>query len=96
MDQNYLIHQLYVRQVLCTNVMQKKEQVWMVLQLSHCTLPQQFEGCSSLIEQVLTDSQGQSEYAIHVKALIARQKGEEEELHHIACPTKRGRTLQSG
>lgn len=37
--------------------------------------PQQFEPCTALIEKVLSDSSGRCEYALHVKALIARQKG---------------------
>jgi hypothetical protein len=36
---------------------------------------QQFEECAALIDKVLADSNGRSEHALHVKALIARQKG---------------------
>uniref|UniRef100_A0A383V8L7 Uncharacterized protein n=1 Tax=Tetradesmus obliquus TaxID=3088 RepID=A0A383V8L7_TETOB len=49
MEQNYLIHQLYVRQ--------------------------QFEECTSLIDRILTNTNGSSEYALYVKALIQRQRG---------------------
>jgi Bardet-Biedl syndrome 4 protein len=34
-----------------------------------------FDQCASLIEAALRESTGQCEYAIHVKALIARQAG---------------------
>jgi hypothetical protein len=37
---------------------------------------QQFEECTALIDKVLADSSGRCEYALHVKALIARQRGE--------------------
>jgi len=36
---------------------------------------QEFDQCSELIEEVLTESNGMCEYAIYVKALIRRQQG---------------------
>ncbi|KAF8067394.1 BBS4 [Scenedesmus sp. PABB004] len=36
---------------------------------------QQFDECGALIDRVLAESAGSSEYAVYVKALIARQRG---------------------
>ncbi len=41
-----------------------------------CMWMQDFEDCIKLIDEVLEESKGQSEYALHVKALIKRQEGE--------------------
>lgn len=40
-----------------------------------CNLMQQFEECTALVDKVLAAANGRCEYALHVKALIARQKG---------------------
>jgi hypothetical protein len=40
----------------------------------HC--PQEFDECSKIIDQALENSQGKSEYALYVKALIERQQGD--------------------
>lgn len=37
---------------------------------------QQFDECTALIDKVLAECNGRSVYALHVKALIARQKGQ--------------------
>lgn len=75
-QQNSLIHQLYVRQV---GHLHSEPQQSKILQLcdpcSSCHCSQQFEECATLIDRVLSDSSRQCEYALHVKALIARQKG---------------------
>jgi hypothetical protein len=39
-------------------------------------LLQQFEECTCLIDRILASTSGSSEYAVYVKALIQRQRGE--------------------
>jgi len=43
---------------------------------------QQFEECTALVDKALAQSNGRCEYALHVKALIARQRGEK---HLVVC-----------
>jgi hypothetical protein len=78
MEQNYLIHQLYVRQVSS----HRQELHHLINKISNTFTPlgsmlsQQYEECTSLIDSILTSTNGSSEYALSVKALIQRQRGE--------------------
>jgi hypothetical protein len=38
---------------------------------------QQFEECTALIDRILASTNSSSEYAVYVKALIQRQRGEQ-------------------
>jgi hypothetical protein len=77
---NALIHQLFVRQVrhsacaLATTAAAGRLSPTTFCVHLACPV-QDFNECSKLVEEVLKESNGQSEYALQAKALISRQKG---------------------
>lgn len=74
---NALIHALFVRQVGAgagRGAGQARRQ--RVLTRCAAARPQEHDECVKLIDAVLKDTGGACEYAIHVKALIERHRGE--------------------
>ena len=68
---NFLIHQLYVRQVCAASLAK------LTLLMARYILVevQDLEDCLTLIESTLAETQETAEYAIYIKALIHRQQG---------------------
>lgn len=91
---NFLIHQLYLRQVLSSGHLSRTS----VYNRSQDAVLQDLDDCLLLVDRTLAETQETAEYALYIKSLIHRQKGAVPSLSLTAAtrPSAPNKTLVFG